>query len=70
MLHRIHAITYREQFLISYGGLRGAIAFALATSISTNFKNRDVIVTATLFVIFITVFVMVSRAKQIYDYCD
>lgn len=58
-LSRIRQITMREQFLISYGGLRGAIAFALSTSIGTSHLNRDVIVTATVFVIFITVFVMV-----------
>lgn len=49
-----------DQFVMAYGGLRGAIAFALAILISEEyFPNKDLFVTATILVVMFTVFVQV-----------
>ena len=52
-LWRVRPITWTEQFIMSYGGLRGAFAFSLATTLPPDaFKN--ILVTTTLFIIIIT----------------
>ncbi len=53
-LYRQSMLTYRHMFVMAYSGLRGAVSYALATSIE---RNRDLYVTTTLAVIFFTVFV-------------
>jgi len=45
---------------MAYGGLRGAIAFSLAIMLDNHITQAQVFITATLFVILFTVFVMVS----------
>ncbi|KAH3834056.1 Na(+)/H(+) exchanger protein 7-like [Dreissena polymorpha] len=61
---RVRKISYMEMFMISYGGLRGGIAFSLAASISeTAIPAKKLFVTATLFVIFFTVFVQGGTIK-------
>ena len=42
-----------------YGGLRGAVCFALCGTINDDFHLKSMFLTATLFVIFFTVFVQV-----------
>ncbi|TPP61052.1 Sodium/hydrogen exchanger [Fasciola gigantica] len=54
-------ISFTEQTILIYGGLRGAVAFSLAVLISDNKLgpnggyNRRLIITATLFIILFTV---------------
>lgn len=63
---RIRFINFEEQVVMSYGGLRGAIAFSLAITLNkTIIKNAELFITATLFVILFTVFVLGSTTKTI-----
>ncbi|PAV58005.1 hypothetical protein WR25_13949 isoform B [Diploscapter pachys] len=45
-----------DQFILSYGGLRGAIAFGLAASIPVSIVAKPMFVTTTIAVIYFTVF--------------
>jgi len=58
---RLVRLNRVDQFILSYGGLRGAIAFALASLLDKrHFCNtRDLFVTTTIAVIYFTNFVMV-----------
>uniref|UniRef100_A0AC34QPS9 Sodium/hydrogen exchanger n=1 Tax=Panagrolaimus sp. JU765 TaxID=591449 RepID=A0AC34QPS9_9BILA len=47
--------TAKDQFIISYSGLRGAIAFGLAVSIPTTIVARNMFITTTIAVVFFTV---------------
>ena len=60
---RVSKLKAVDQFVMAYGGLRGAIAFALAILINErNFaKEKDLFVTATIVVVMFTVFVQVSQ---------
>ncbi|XP_072103486.1 sodium/hydrogen exchanger 1 isoform X2 [Mobula birostris] len=53
---RIVKLTPKDQFIISYGGLRGAIAFSLGYLLNKNFP-RPMFLTAIITLIFFTVFV-------------
>ncbi|XP_060703637.1 sodium/hydrogen exchanger 1 [Hemiscyllium ocellatum] len=53
---RIVKLTPKDQFIISYGGLRGAIAFSLGYLLRDSFP-RTLFLTAIITVIFFTVFV-------------
>ncbi len=64
-------VTFREQIILIYGGLRGAVAFSLALLIDheklggDGQRVRRMFVTATLFIIIITVGVMGSTMKYL-----
>ncbi|GCB74797.1 hypothetical protein scyTo_0003889 [Scyliorhinus torazame] len=53
---RIVKLTPKDQFIISYGGLRGAIAFSLGYLLNEKFP-RILFLTAIITIIFFTVFV-------------
>lgn len=55
---RIVKLTKKDQFIIAYGGLRGAIAFSLGFLL-TNSEIKHMFLTAIITVIFFTVFVQV-----------
>ena len=59
---RLVRLDHVDQFILSYGGLRGAIAFALASLLDRQqFRStRDLFITTTIAVIYFTNFVMVS----------
>ncbi len=53
--------------IMSYGGLRGAIAFALALILDeTTIPRKKEFVTATIAVVFFTVFIQVKSRKLNY----
>ncbi|CAH2221664.1 sodium hydrogen exchanger 1 [Pelobates cultripes] len=54
---RIVKLTPKDQFIIAYGGLRGAIAFSLGYLLDSKHFPRDMFLTAIITVIFFTVFV-------------
>ncbi|KAK2844894.1 hypothetical protein Q5P01_011553 [Channa striata] len=65
---RIVKLTTKDQFIIAYGGLRGAIAFALGFLLDKDhFAMRELFLTAIITVIFFTVFVQGMTIKPLVD---
>uniref|UniRef100_A0A3Q3XEE4 Sodium/hydrogen exchanger n=1 Tax=Mola mola TaxID=94237 RepID=A0A3Q3XEE4_MOLML len=65
---RIVKLTTKDQFIIAYGGLRGAIAFSLGFLLkSDHFPLRDMFLTAIITVIFFTVFVQGMTIKPLVE---
>ena len=61
--YRVEKIDLAQQFVLSYGGIRGAIAFCLAASVDDNIltpEQKRTFQATTLFVVFFTVFVQGS----------
>jgi sodium/hydrogen exchanger-like protein 3 len=57
---RLLKLEFTDMLIMSYGGLRGAVAFALALILDENkIPRKKEFVTATIFVVFFTVFVQV-----------
>ncbi len=56
---RIKEISKREQFIMSYGGLRGAVGFSLVTILEDSNPFKEIFQTTTLFMVFFTVFIQV-----------
>lgn len=56
---RIVKLTKKDQFIVAYGGLRGAIAFSLGFLLPNN-DTKHMFLTAIITVIFFTVFVQVG----------
>uniref|UniRef100_A0AC35GQM1 Sodium/hydrogen exchanger n=1 Tax=Panagrolaimus sp. PS1159 TaxID=55785 RepID=A0AC35GQM1_9BILA len=54
---RTKTFTAVDQFVLSYGGLRGAIAFGLAVSMPATIAAKPMFLTTTIAVIFFTVFI-------------
>lgn len=58
---RTYPFTVKDQLIISYSGLRGASSFSLAFLLPVNlFPRKNLFITATLVVIYFTVFIQVS----------
>lgn len=57
---RRNTVTFRDQFIIAYGGLRGAICFSLVFLID-DFPKKRLFITTTIVVILFTVFVQVQK---------
>ncbi|XP_070620758.1 sodium/hydrogen exchanger 1 [Erythrolamprus reginae] len=65
---RIVKLSPKDQFIIAYGGLRGAIAFSLGYLLEPeHFPMRDVFLTAIITVIFFTVFVQGMTIRPLVD---
>jgi hypothetical protein len=60
---RVYKISLKEQFIIGYGGLRGAVGFSLATIINDDNPFKGVFLTATLAIVYFTVFIQGSTIK-------
>ncbi|KAK3730032.1 hypothetical protein QZH41_009540, partial [Actinostola sp. cb2023] len=61
---RLNKLSCVDQFVMCYGGIRGAVSFSLAILLSKDhFPLKDMIVTTTLVVVMFTVFVQVSSYK-------
>lgn len=54
----------KDQFGLAYGGLRGAISFALAFTLPDNIGRRQLFITATIAIILFTVFLQVRDNIQ------
>uniref|UniRef100_A0A8D3D6L2 Sodium/hydrogen exchanger n=1 Tax=Scophthalmus maximus TaxID=52904 RepID=A0A8D3D6L2_SCOMX len=65
---RIVKLTTKDQFIIAYGGLRGAIAFSLGFLLDDGrFPMREMFLTAIITVIFFTVFVQGMTIKPLVE---
>ncbi|XP_048007709.1 sodium/hydrogen exchanger 1 [Megalobrama amblycephala] len=65
---RIVKLTTKDQFIIAYGGLRGAIAFSLVYLLNPHhFPMRNMFLTAIITVIFFTVFVQGMTIRPLVD---
>ncbi|XP_041351124.1 sodium/hydrogen exchanger 1-like [Gigantopelta aegis] len=63
---RVRKIGLDEQFMISYGGLRGAVCFSLVALLNEGeIPMKGMFVTTTLFVIMFTVFIQGSTIKPL-----
>ncbi|GCB74810.1 hypothetical protein scyTo_0003903 [Scyliorhinus torazame] len=63
---RVNVVTTKDQFIIAYGGLRGAICFSLVFLLP-NFPQKKLFTTATIVVIFFTVFVQGMTIKPLVE---
>ncbi|XP_023244345.1 Na(+)/H(+) exchanger beta-like [Centruroides sculpturatus] len=54
---RLHRLNRVEQFIMAYGGLRGAVAFALVLVVSNEGPTKDMMVTTVIALVYFTVFV-------------
>ena len=57
--YRVRKINYQEQFIMAYGGLRGAVGFSLVELIDKEFKVKNMFITATLVITMFTIFIQV-----------
>ncbi|XP_056299531.1 sodium/hydrogen exchanger 1 isoform X2 [Pseudoliparis swirei] len=65
---RIVKLTTKDQFIVAYGGLRGAIAFSLGFLLDKElFPMREMFLTAIITVIFFTVFVQGMTIKPLVE---
>lgn len=63
---RIHKLSNVDQFVMSYGGLRGAVAFALVLLINKeHVPLQPLFVTTTICVIYFTVFLQGITIKPL-----
>lgn len=66
---RLQELKVPDMLIMSYGGIRGAVAFALALILDeSKIPRKKEFVTATIVVVFFTVFVQVS-VKFVYEFC-
>jgi len=67
----IKPICLKEQFIMAYGGLRGAVGFSLVTMISqAHVPDAQMFVTTTLAVVMFTVFLQGSTIKFIVNFLN
>ncbi|XP_074521127.1 sodium/hydrogen exchanger 2-like [Halichoeres trimaculatus] len=62
--------NYKDQFSLSYGGLRGAICFALAFTLPDSINRKNLFVTASIAVILFTVFLQGISIRPILEYLN
>ncbi|XP_073787320.1 sodium/hydrogen exchanger 1b isoform X2 [Danio rerio] len=66
--YRMVKLSGKDQFIVAYGGLRGAIAFSLAFLLSSeSCAMKDLFLTAVITVIFFTVFVQGMTIRPLVD---
>ena len=57
---RLIKIGYKDQFVMGYGGIRGAIAFSLVTILCPNrIAGLPILFTTTIVVVMFTIFIQV-----------
>ncbi|XP_061547864.1 sodium/hydrogen exchanger 2 isoform X2 [Phycodurus eques] len=60
----------KDQFSLAYGGLRGAISFALAFTLPDNIGRKQLFVTATIAIIIFTVFVQGISIRPLIEFIN
>uniref|UniRef100_A0A0N5BRT4 Sodium/hydrogen exchanger n=1 Tax=Strongyloides papillosus TaxID=174720 RepID=A0A0N5BRT4_STREA len=66
----VRYISRNEQIIMFYGGLRSAISFSLAFSLSNDVQCKGIILSATYVVIFFTVFIQGGTIKFLVKYLN
>jgi NhaP-type Na+/H+ or K+/H+ antiporter len=66
-LRRLKPITYKEQFIMAYGGLRGAVGFSLVTILPDSEPLKNMFLTTTIIMIYFTVFIQGGTIKFLVD---
>ncbi|XP_077199686.1 sodium/hydrogen exchanger 2 [Paroedura picta] len=70
-LFRTIPLTFKDQFIIAYGGLRGAICFSLVFLLpSAVFPRKKLFITAAIVVIFFTVFILGITIRPLVEFLD
>ncbi|XP_061082098.1 sodium/hydrogen exchanger 2 [Conger conger] len=62
--------NFKDQFGLAYGGLRGAICFALVFLLPENIGRRNLFVTATIAVILFTVFIQGISIRPLIEFMN
>ncbi|GMR60026.1 hypothetical protein PMAYCL1PPCAC_30221 [Pristionchus mayeri] len=60
-------LTMKDQLLLSFSALRGAIAFALAASLPNQMGEKSLFITATLLIVYFNVFVQGCSIGRLVD---
>ena len=70
--YRLHKLKSTDQFVMAYGGLRGAIAFALVSQISEEEmgQKKNMLVATTIAVVFWTCFVQGITIKPLVQFLE
>ncbi|XP_030057311.1 sodium/hydrogen exchanger 2 [Microcaecilia unicolor] len=64
-------LTFKDQFIIAYGGLRGAICFSLVFLLPASvFPRKKLFITAAIVVIFFTVFIQGITIRPLVVFLD
>ena len=58
-------VSMKDQFIIGYGGLRGAVGFSLALIIQDTNKFKDLFLTTAIFMVYFTTFLQGGTIKWI-----
>ncbi|XP_015266426.1 PREDICTED: sodium/hydrogen exchanger 2 isoform X1 [Gekko japonicus] len=70
-LFRTIPLTFKDQFIIAYGGLRGAICFSLVFLLPAGvFPRKKLFITAVIVVIFFTVFIQGITIRPLVEFLD
>lgn len=72
---RLVPVEFMDQVIMSYGGLRGAVAYGLATMLDENkIKEKNLMVCTSLIVVYFTVILQVttflSRYRAMLVFCS
>uniref|UniRef100_A0A3B4X2H6 Sodium/hydrogen exchanger n=1 Tax=Seriola lalandi dorsalis TaxID=1841481 RepID=A0A3B4X2H6_SERLL len=62
--------NFKDQFGLAYGGLRGAICFALVFTLPDNINRKNLFVTASIAMIIFTVFIQGISIRPIVEYLN
>nr|XP_046238859.1 sodium/hydrogen exchanger 2-like [Scatophagus argus] len=62
--------SFKDQFGLAYGGLRGAICFALVFTLPDNINRKNLFVTASIAMIIFTVFIQGISIRPIVEYLN
>ncbi|XP_041055668.1 sodium/hydrogen exchanger 2 isoform X1 [Carcharodon carcharias] len=64
-------VSRKDQFIIAYGGLRGAICFSLVFLLPSHvFPRKNLFITSTIVVIFFTVFIQGMTIRPLVGFLD